>query len=58
MQGLFNPFEHIMQKKKNPIKIDKAYINALKSMECEKSKDRTCGNTECPHNLINYDYFE
>lgn len=58
MQDLFNPFEHIMQRNKKSVKIDEVYIGALKSMECEKSKDRTCGNTECPHNLINYGYFE
>ena len=33
-------------------------IERLKTRQCSKSKNRLCGNSRCPHNLLKYNYFE
>ena len=33
-------------------------IKRLETNQCSKSKNRLCGNAECPYNLLKYNYFD
>jgi len=37
---------------------EKRIIKRKIENQCSKSKNRECGNIECPYNLLKYNYFE